>query len=156
MRASIHRGADEVGGSCVEVESNSGDRLVLDLGLPLSADPSEEVALPTIEGLDGGDPTLRGVLVSHGHPDHYGLIGSISREVPLYMGEAASRILREASFFTPQANLQLWCTVVLVARSSFLERLTVPREGWRVRTLIGARILTPSSGVDHCHQEHCS
>lgn len=101
MRARIHRGADEVGGSCVELEAANGERLVLDLGLPLSGRAVEDTALPSIAGLGGGDPSLRGVLVSHGHPDHYGLVSSISLDVPLYMGAAASRILREASFFTP-------------------------------------------------------
>jgi ribonuclease J len=107
-----------VGGSCIELEAADGDRLVLDLGLPLSAGPAEEVALPTIDGLDGGDPTLRGVLVSHGHPDHYGLIGSISAGVPLYIGQAAARILREASFFTP-LGLDREPTGVLIDRRPF-------------------------------------
>lgn len=95
------RGADEVGGSCVELEASGGDRLVLDLGLPLATAVGEEVAPPPVAGLDGGDPSLRGLLVSHGHPDHYGLLGSISPQVPIYLGEAAARILAEASFFTP-------------------------------------------------------
>ena len=34
MRICIHRGAHQIGGSCVEVESQ-GQRLLLDLGLPL-------------------------------------------------------------------------------------------------------------------------
>lgn len=101
MRARIHRGADEVGGSCVELESECGDRLVLDLGLPLTAEPREGPEMPAVIGLDGRDPLPRGILVSHGHPDHYGLLSSVSPEVPIYMGKAASRILREASFFTP-------------------------------------------------------
>lgn len=101
MRARIHRGATEVGGSCVELEAKSGDRLVLDLGLPLDAEPNEKVPLPSVAGLRGGDdPSLLGVLLSHSHPDHYGLTGSISAEVPIYMGAATSRILKEASFFT--------------------------------------------------------
>ncbi|HEY8082028.1 MAG TPA: MBL fold metallo-hydrolase [Solirubrobacterales bacterium] len=102
MRARIHRGATEVGGSCVELEAATGERLVLDLGLPLWAQPDEEVPLPSVSGLrDGNDSSLLGVLLSHAHPDHYGLIGSISADVPIYMGAATSRILKEASFFTP-------------------------------------------------------
>jgi Cft2 family RNA processing exonuclease len=34
MQVRIHRGAAEIGGSCVELESG-GARLVLDIGLPL-------------------------------------------------------------------------------------------------------------------------
>src|SRR5207342_2255611 len=102
MRARIHRGAAEVGGSCIELEAVTGERLVLDLGLPLWAQPDEEVPLPSVSGLlDGNDSSLLGVLLSHAHPDHYGLIGSTPDDVPLYMGAATSRILKEASFFTP-------------------------------------------------------
>jgi Cft2 family RNA processing exonuclease len=34
MRACIHRGTKEIGGTCVELESQ-GKRIVLDVGLPL-------------------------------------------------------------------------------------------------------------------------
>lgn len=102
MKARIHRGAEEVGGSCVEVEAAGEDRLVLDLGLPLEIGRGEKAPIPSVAGLrDGDDPSLRGVLLTHAHPDHFGLIEEISTEVPIYMGEATSRILREASFFTP-------------------------------------------------------
>lgn len=100
MRARTHRGAAEVGGSCVELECR-GERLVLDLGRPLWADADDEVPLPTIPGLLGdGGQRLAGVVVTHGHPDHYGLIERISPEVPIYIGEAAARILDAAGFFT--------------------------------------------------------
>jgi ribonuclease J len=36
MRVRIHRGAQEVGGNCIEVES-AGARIVLDVGRPLDA-----------------------------------------------------------------------------------------------------------------------
>lgn len=102
VKAQIHRGAEEVGGSCVELEAMSGDRLILDLGLPLEIGPYEKAHIPAVAGLnDGSHPSLRGVLLSHAHPDHFGLIEEISNDVPIYMGQATSRILREASFFTP-------------------------------------------------------
>ena len=99
MRARIHRGAQEVGGSCVEVEAQ-GARIVLDIGRPLWAERDAEVPLPAVSGLEGGDPSLLGIAISHGHPDHFGLIDQVSPEVPVYMGEAAARILSEAAFFT--------------------------------------------------------
>jgi ribonuclease J len=99
VKAKIHRGAAEIGGSCVEVEAD-GQRLVLDIGRPLWAEADEEVPLPAIPGLtEGDDPDLLGVLISHGHPDHYGLVHQIGRDVPVYIGEAAARILNEAAFF---------------------------------------------------------
>ena len=96
MQARIHRGANEVGGSCIEIEAH-GERLVLDLGRPLWANRDEVVPLPSVSGLEHHDPSLRAVVISHPHLDHYGLAGNIS--APVIMGEAAYRILAEASFF---------------------------------------------------------
>ena len=98
MRVRIHRGSHEIGGNCVEVESD-GARIVLDLGHPLDAGPDDDVPLPPISGLDGNDPSLLGLLISHPHQDHYGLASGISEKVPIFIGEAASNILRQAAFF---------------------------------------------------------
>ena len=101
MRARIHGGASRVGGSCVELE-HDGSRLLLDLGLPLDADPGCVPVLPDVVGLAQGDPaSLLGIVISHGHPDHYGLAPHASPAVPRFVGEATHRILREAAFFTP-------------------------------------------------------
>jgi len=100
LRAVIHRGAREIGGSCVELECD-GQRLALDIGRPLDAGLDDDLPLPAIVGLDGSDPTLRGIVISHGHPDHFGLLVGVSATVPIYIGEAAARILAEASYFSP-------------------------------------------------------
>lgn len=100
MHCRIHRGSHEVGGSCVEVEYD-GARLVLDLGRPLTATMDEVVPLPDIEGLVAPAPWLCGVVISHGHPDHYGLATGLGSHVPVFIGEATERILREAVFFSP-------------------------------------------------------
>lgn len=100
MQAQIHRGTQEVGGSCIELEA-SGERIVLDLGRPLWAGRDEVVPLPAVAGLLAHDPTLRAVVISHPHPDHYGLATEIA--APIVMGEAGWRMLAEASFFTGAA-----------------------------------------------------
>ncbi|MEJ7783763.1 MAG: MBL fold metallo-hydrolase [Solirubrobacteraceae bacterium] len=100
MEACIHRGAREVGGSCVELRAGEW-RLVLDVGLPLEPPPpGEETLLPEIPGLADGVGDKTAVVVSHGHPDHHGLLDQTHPKVPLFMGAAANRILREAAFFT--------------------------------------------------------
>jgi ribonuclease J len=99
FRACIHRGARQIGGSCIELECR-GERLVLDLGLPLESTLENEAELPSIAGLDGSDKSLRGVVISHGHPDHYGLAGRLPPSVPVFVGDATARILKEALFFT--------------------------------------------------------
>lgn len=101
MKARIHRGAHEVGGNCVEVEA-SGSRILLDLGWPLGMPLDEGVPLPAVPGLRvGDDHSLAGILISHPHLDHCGLVGTVVSKVPIFLGQAASRILQESAFFTP-------------------------------------------------------
>lgn len=100
MRARIHRGAHEIGGSCVELEAG-GKRLVIDLGRPLDAGWGEDVALPEIEGLIKASDSLLGVVISHAHPDHYGLLDQLPDPVPIFIGAASEAILKEAAFFGP-------------------------------------------------------
>lgn len=110
MRVRIHRGAHEIGGSCVEVEAE-GCRLVLDVGRPLDAARDEEIALPPVTGFVDPDPSLVGVVISHAHQDHWGLVGQVPSGVPVYLGEVTHRILAEASF---------WTTGLVVTPAGFL------------------------------------
>jgi ribonuclease J len=98
-RARIHRGAQEVGGNCLELE-DGGLHLLLDLGRPLTAPAEADMPLPDVAGLREHDPSLVGVVLTHPHVDHFGLMAGVSSEVPIFIGEAAHRILREAAFFT--------------------------------------------------------
>ena len=100
MRACIHRGSRQIGGSCVEVESG-GMRLLVDLGLPLDAERCDRSLLPDVSGLDGSDPSLLGILVSHPHLDHFGLLAYADPQIPVGMGAAARRILKAAAPFLP-------------------------------------------------------
>jgi ribonuclease J len=98
----IHRGCHEIGGNCIELEFD-GKRIVLDIGLPLSAEGDAE--LPDISGLARHDDSLLAVIISHPHPDHYGLIDQISADVPIYIGGAARRILEVGATFTTLPGL---------------------------------------------------
>jgi ribonuclease J len=100
MRVCIHRGSKQIGGSCVEVES-CGQRLIVDLGLPLDAEENSRQYLPKIEGLCGNDSSLLGVLISHPHLDHFGLLAHIFPGIPVGMGAAARQILKAAAPFLP-------------------------------------------------------
>jgi len=109
MNCRIHRGTNEIGATCIELEAD-GKRIVLDLGLPLLVADGQEVPLPHVEGLLAAerDPTLLGILVSHPHPDHFGLLPQVADHVPVYIGAAAGRILREAAFFSPMGLDMEW------------------------------------------------
>jgi ribonuclease J len=105
MRVCIHRGAREIGGSCVEVVIDQF-RLILDLGRPLEPERDDgtrlslfrELAWPPAAARNG---SVSGVVVSHGHVDHWGLVPLIDKEIPIICGEGTARTLHAASLFTP-------------------------------------------------------
>lgn len=100
MRLRIHRGACEIGGSCVEIEAQ-GRSILLDLGLPLDATGADISLLPKIPGLiDGSNPDLLGVVLSHTHGDHNGLTGLIHPSIPVFMGTRSAILLRASQPFT--------------------------------------------------------
>jgi ribonuclease J len=111
----IHRGTHEIGGSCVELCSNSGNtRLIIDIGLPLvNADRSPfdwdihrkstlselhtEKILPAVDGLyENDNPTVTAVLLSHAHLDHYGFLQFVHPDIPIYMS-IGTKALTEVS-----------------------------------------------------------
>lgn len=100
MKICIHRGSNQIGGSCVEIE-HEGQRIILDFGLPLDAESNDKSLLPTIKGLDGSDPSLLGIFISHMHLDHTGLLKHISPMVKVGMGAASRRIMDAALPFLP-------------------------------------------------------
>lgn len=99
----MHRGTREIGGTCVEL-AFAGERLLLDLGLPLNVDPSDDptLLLPPVAGLREPDAGLRAIVVSHGHADHWGLLPHAIASVPVVAGAATTRILRAAAPFVPR------------------------------------------------------
>ena len=100
MRIKIHRGTQEIGGTCIELECR-GARILLDLGLPLDGDPLDKTCHPQIERL-AGDSNLLGLVLSHGHVDHWGLAHLAAPSLPVYLGAATHRVLCAAAPFVPR------------------------------------------------------
>jgi ribonuclease J len=99
----IHRGTQQIGGTCIEL-SCRGKSILLDLGLPLDAGETDPVTLlPSIPGLHAPDPSLLGLVLSHGHADHWGLAPHAGTVLPIVTGAATRRILRAAAAFVPRA-----------------------------------------------------
>lgn len=83
----------------MEIE-HRGDRIVLDCGLPLETVTYRDL-MPDVPGLWGaGDGSLKGVFITHGHPDHYGLADLIDPAVAIFMGRDAKNVIDAAAFFT--------------------------------------------------------
>jgi ribonuclease J len=112
----VHRGTNEIGGNCVEV-ATAKSRLILDVGMPLSEMMDNRasrgrkedrddlirrgVILP-IPGLFSPGPKIDGILLSHAHGDHFGLIEQTLPEIPVYLSRGASKMLTSGSLFAGQ------------------------------------------------------
>jgi ribonuclease J len=114
----IHRGTKEIGGSCVELASGN-TRIIIDLGLPLVdkkggpfdssvlkgksiGDLVSEGILPDVKGLyRNGNRGINAVFLSHSHQDHYGLLGYIHPEIPVYMSQGAKILIEISNLFIP-------------------------------------------------------
>jgi len=93
MELIIHRGSKEIGGSCVELKSNT-TRILIDVGLPLNArdtfgndigELKKQGVLLDLHGLYKDDHrSFDAVLLSHSHPDHYGLLPYLNPQIPVY------------------------------------------------------------------------
>lgn len=105
MKVCIHRGSKEIGGTCIELESQ-GQRIILDIGSPLDCTVSE-AAVPEISGIQNHDESLLGIIISHAHLDHYGLLSSISQDIPILIGNGAKKIINATTFFFPANSPKL-------------------------------------------------
>jgi ribonuclease J len=71
LNACIHRGTQQIGGTCIELACG-GARILLDLGLPLDAAETDPTTLlPPVQGLHAPDASLLALVLSHGHADHW-------------------------------------------------------------------------------------
>ncbi len=125
MKLIIHRGTEEIGGSCVELRTNSSSILV-DFGLPLVSSQKDQPfdarnlegksieelkragILPNIEGLYRKENVrVAAIFISHSHMDHYGLLSYVSPEIPIYMSEGAKELIEISNIFTPNKTRDL-------------------------------------------------
>ena len=91
VRVTVHRATDQIGGNCIEIATDAGGRIVLDVGRPLDAPADAKGLLP--KTLDLTAP-MHGVLISHPHQDHYGLLEETPAEWPVYCGEATAKLIQ--------------------------------------------------------------
>jgi ribonuclease J len=91
MKIKVYRGTKEIGGTCVELTSQSGKTLWIDLGLPLSAEN------PDIGYAQAKKPDA--LLISHPHMDHYGLMEYAGPDTPVFIGQVSRDLINATKTF---------------------------------------------------------
>ncbi|MDM7998848.1 MAG: MBL fold metallo-hydrolase [Dehalococcoidia bacterium] len=118
MKLKIHRGTHEIGGSCVELGTDSGKtRIVIDIGMPLVTPEGstfewreykgqstkqllEQKVLPQVDGLyPCQSASVSALLVSHAHQDHYGFLRFLHPDIPVYMSGGTRGIVEVSNLF---------------------------------------------------------
>jgi ribonuclease J len=89
LTLTVHRGTNQIGGSCIEIVHPQGNRLILDAGRPLDAPEGVTGLLPA--SLDLSRPAT--VLFSHPHQDHWGLVGELPDTWPVWAGESSAKLI---------------------------------------------------------------
>lgn len=92
MKIIIHRGNEEIGASCIEVQT-AQTRAIFDVGLELEGKPA--TVPQDIEG-------VAALFITHAHPDHYGLVSKVPAEIPAYCGALTEDIMRIMGTFNPR------------------------------------------------------
>lgn len=86
LRINIIRGQNQIGGSVIEVSTDS-TRVIIDAGANLD-DGKLRANVPKVPGLFSGEAAYDAVFVSHYHSDHMGLLKYVVSGIPIYMGRA--------------------------------------------------------------------
>jgi ribonuclease J len=90
LNLTVHRGTQEIGGSCIELATAQGERLLLDAGRPLDAPRDAKDLLPATLDLSTGAT----VLFSHPHMDHWGLVEELPADWPIWTGSKSAELMR--------------------------------------------------------------
>ncbi|TWI63141.1 ribonuclease J [Desulfobotulus alkaliphilus] len=114
MKIKIHRGTGEIGGTCIEVFTET-THILLDFGMPLVNPDQTPFDSRSIRGLDAKTLIERGVLpdvpavhgpsdthliLSHAHKDHYGLLPWFHESCTTWLSPASMELIELTGIFT--------------------------------------------------------
>ena len=131
MLIKIHRGANEIGGSCIEIE-HENSRIIVDIGMPLydrdgqkfdmdkykshiGPELVKQGILPDVPGIyywDTKSKPIDGVLISHAHMDHYGLYRFLNKAICCYAGAGTKKLIDLTEVFTPYSGTIENCSFI--------------------------------------------
>lgn len=121
MQLIIHRGSREIGGSCVEL-STKNSRLLIDAGSPLPQkndfQNKEEMPESLKVSLKLSHSPFEGILISHAHQDHYGILDKLPSNIPVYLSKGTD-ILIKATIQSNRKNLSQRETVIFNNQERF-------------------------------------
>jgi ribonuclease J len=120
LKATIHRGRNQIGGNVVEI-STQASSILFDAGRELDEGESPS---PPAKGLFT-DIGRDGVFISHYHLDHFGLAEHIETDTPVYMGSRAYSIARASELYKNNRELSFNYRPIEAGRKIFVGDIAV-------------------------------
>ena len=106
MKVTIHRGGNEIGGNCIEVQAENST-ILLDVGMPINTGLNQQGnTIEVVYDYLKKGKEYSGVLISHAHSDHYGLIGLLPSSTAVYCSNATKDLLEINHIFANQEELR--------------------------------------------------
>ena len=103
MKITVHRGQNQIGGSIIEIASDT-TKIILDAGSELD---EETPVAPQIDGLFSGHAAYDAVFISHYHGDHLGLCDQVLPGIPIYIGKGAASVTNAARRYLSKPEYEL-------------------------------------------------
>lgn len=107
MKINIIRGQNQIGGSIIEISSDT-TKLIFEAGHEIDV---EDQIVPDIDGLFLGEASYDGVFITHYHKDHIGLLSNILPGIDIYMGEGCYKVHKFISE---------WCNLPILEEPNFI------------------------------------
>ena len=96
MKITIHRGKDQIGGCITEIESESGSRIIIDLGHNLpKGDKESEDKYASNEAVAKLTEGVNDIFYTHNHGDHVELFQFVPEGKNQYIGPLALKMMRQ-------------------------------------------------------------
>lgn len=127
MKIIIHRGTNQIGGCITEITSDSGTKILIDIGANLP--DSHGIKKPEIEleGLTKGEPSFDAIFITHYHGDHIGLYNKVFSKIPIFIGKISKGIFSLVQTRLHKANIVTEDELKIIANfNTFTIREKIP------------------------------